>query len=166
MNSDEIVEELEELGNEAVLAEAVAEETERLFVFAIGESVFAVRPAEVHEIVAGVDVYKVPCCPAYVAGLINCHGAPYTVIDLKVLLENERQDAQVFLVLNRADDAVAFSCTDASEICEVPRSALSLFEGENPDAPFYEARFAFNGKQAFVLSVSNILRKLGDDLSS
>jgi chemotaxis signal transduction protein len=166
MNSDEIVEELESLDAEEVKQETVAERTERFFVFAIGESLFAVRPSEVHELVAGVEVYKIPCCPAYVAGLINSHGAPFTVIDLKILLENERQDATMFLVLNRKDDSVAFACTDASEICDIPESAISAFPADNPDAPFYESRFTLGEKQVFLLSVNGILRKLSNDLVS
>lgn len=165
MNSDEIAEALEELPDDGLLAEAKDEETRRFFIFSVGESRFALPPEEIHEIVSDLEVFPVPACPPYVPGLVNCHGKPYTVFDLKVLFENERQAASQFLVLKLDGDDVAFGCTEVDEIAEIPLSSLSTFAEKDADARFFAAMIELPGSRIPVLSVAHILRTLENDLA-
>ncbi len=138
---------------------------DRFLVFSVGASSFALPPSSVREIVTGLDVFPVPSCPPYVPGLINCHGKPYTVLDLRVLFENERQTAGQFLVLNLGDDDVAFGCTEVEEIVEVPHSALSTFVAGDAAGRFCSSVLDLEGRRVPVLAVGNILKELEHDLA-
>jgi purine-binding chemotaxis protein CheW len=165
MTSDEIVESLEELPEETQELEAAAkEDCERFFIFSVGDSQFALPPSAIREIVSDLEVFPLPNCPPYIPGLINCHGTPHTVFDLRVLFESERQQAQQFLILNVADDCVAFGCTEVVEIAEIPKSQISTFSEKDTEARFCASLFNFSGRRILVLSVEHILGKLENDL--
>ncbi len=164
MTSDELVENLEALPEEGLAEDAGAEATERYFIFSVGESRYALLPSAIHEIVSDVEVFPIPACPPYVPGLINSHGTPHTVFDLRVLFENERQEATQFLVLNLENDDVAFGCTEVDEIAEVPLSAVSTFAEKDAAARFCTAMLEISGQRIPVLAVDHILRKLESDL--
>jgi len=138
---------------------------ERFLVFAAGESSFALPPSAVREIVPGLTVFPVPGCPAYVPGLVNCHGKPYTVIDLRVLFENERQAADQFLVLNLENDDVALGCTEVEEIVEVAQSALSSFAANDAAGRFCSAMLEHGDRRIPVLAIAQILKELEHDLA-
>ena len=146
-------------------AAGISEPRERFLIFAMGESSFALPPSSVREIVPGLAVFPLPGCPAYVPGLVNCHGKPYTVIDLRVLFENERQAAEQFLVLNLDDDDVALGCTEVEEIIEVAHSALSSFAANDAAGRFCSAMLEHADRRIPVLAVAQILKELEHDLA-
>ncbi len=164
MTSDELAAALEALPEEA-RAEAEREETARYFVFSVGEAAFALPPESIREIVSDLEVFPLPACPPYLAGLINCHGSPFYVLDLRVLFENERQSVSKFLVLNLADDDMALGCTDVLEIAEVPRSAVTGFADKDAESRFCSETIALSGRRIPVLSVELMKRQLESDLA-
>ncbi len=164
MTSDEIIETLESLPEVEEEALAQKEEGERFFIFSAGDSRFALRPSEIHEIVSDLDIFPLPNCPPYIPGLINCHGHPYTVFDLRVLFESERAQASQFLILKVEGDHVALGCTEVDEIAEIPLSAISSFSEKDAEARFCSALFNFEQGRVLVLSIKHILAKLENDL--
>jgi chemotaxis signal transduction protein len=162
MTSDELIESLEEAPEEGVGAE---EERESFFIFDVGESRFALPPSAIREIVSELEVFPLPACPPYVAGLVNCHGTPHTVFDLRVLFESERQQASKFLVLSLGDDDVALGCTEVVEIAELPLSAISSFADKDEEARFCSRTISVSGRRIPVLSVDLIRQKLETDLA-
>ncbi len=165
MTSDELTKALEDGPEEGVDKGETRAETERFFIFSVGESRYALPPAAIHEIVADLEVFPLPACPPYVSGLINCHGKPHTVFDLKVLFENERQPTSKFLILNLEDDDAAFGCTEVIEIAEVPRSAVSAFSENDAESRFCSETISLEGRRIPVLSVGVIRRQLENDLA-
>lgn len=163
MTSDELVEALEEAPEEGIGAEP--RQVERFFVFSVGASKYALRPAEIHEIVTDLEVFPLPACPPYVPGLINSHGKPYTVFDLRVLFESERQAATQFLVLNLKDDDVALGCTEVDEIAEVPVSSITTFADEDAESRFCTSLLNLEGRRVPVLSIALIQKQLESDLA-
>lgn len=163
MRSDEVLEALEAADDQDEVAGGELR-TSRFFIFAVGELQFALPPEAVHEIVSGLEVYPLPACPPYIPGLINSHGTPQTVFDLRVLFANERQDFDKFLVLKLPDDNVAFGCTDVVEIVEVPFDDISLFAEQSAESRFCSALFYYEERRIPVLSVSHILQQLEQDL--
>lgn len=167
MTSEELAAELEHRSD-------VAEETqvasttllrERFLVFSVGENSFAVSPSSIREIVPDLKVFPVPGCPAYVPGLVNCHGKPYTVIDLRVLFENERQTANQFLVMNLENDDVALGCTEVEEIVEVEHAALSSFVANDVAGHYCSAMLEYGDLRIPVLAIGQILKELEHDLA-
>lgn len=159
MTSDELVESLEELPEQGAEPEGAQEPRESYFIFDVGESRFALPPSAIREIVSDLEVFPLPACPAYVSGLINCHGTPHTVFDLKVLFENERQVPTKFLVLNLDGDDAALGCTEVVEIAELPRSAVSAFAEKEAEARFCSATIRVEGRLIPVLSFGLIQRR-------
>ncbi|MBU0936007.1 MAG: chemotaxis protein CheW [Spirochaetes bacterium] len=136
----------------------------RFFVFSVGDLLFALPPEAVHEIIAGLEVYPLPSCPPYIPGLVNCHGQPYTAFDLRVLFENERQPAAMFLVLKLEQDNVAIGCTEVNEIVDLPASSVSTFAAADADGRFCLAMFDHGGQRVLVLSIPQLLAQLEQDL--
>jgi chemotaxis signal transduction protein len=163
MTSDELMDRLGDGRNAEPLPET-EEKSERFFVFAMGDGLYALPPASIREIVSGLDIFPLPACPPYISGLINCHGIPHTVFDLRVLFSNERQGSDLFLILNLDNDSVAFACTEVKEIIEVPVSGLSRFAEKDGDALFFSSMIETLPTKVPVLSVPHILRKLETDL--
>jgi len=166
MTSEELAADLERRAGvvEDAPSASANEPRERFLVFAAGETSFALPPSAVREIVPGLTVFPVPGCPAYVPGLVNCHGKPYTVIDLRVLFENERQAADQFLVLNLEDDDVALGCTEVEEIVEVASAALSSFAANDAAGRFCSAMLEHGERRIPVLAIAQILKELEHDL--
>ena len=165
MTSDELIEALESAGEDGAGEARQGEETERYFIFTVGESYFALAPEQIREIVTDLEVFPLPACPPYVAGLVNCHGTPYTVFDLRVLFENERQQASKFLILKVEGDDVALGCTEVIEIAELPRSSVSSFEEKEVEARFCSATITLGERRVPVLAVGLIQRQLERDLA-
>jgi len=164
MKSKEVIETLESIDQDSSDCPASAELASRFFVFSVGDLVLALPPEQIHEIVYGMDIFPLPACPPYIAGLINCHGYPYAVFDLHVLFENERQVVDKFLVLKLDDDSVVIGCTEVNEIVEIPLSAISTFADKDGEGRFCSAVFNYSEKRILVLSVSHILDQLEHDL--
>ncbi len=63
-------------------AETAAQETIEVLAFALGEEQHAFELRWVHEVCPMRELTRVPCTPAYVAGIINLRGEIRTVLDL------------------------------------------------------------------------------------
>ena len=131
----------------------------------MGESSYALPPECIREIVPEMALYPLPACPPYIPGLVNCHGTPHTVYDLRVLFENERLDTKQFLVINTENDSVAFGCSEVEEIAELSLSAVSGFADRDTDARYFQAMLDLSGKRVPVLSIPQILKALEADLA-
>lgn len=164
MNTDKLVEALEELPDGEILAGA-EEETRRFFIFRVGDSSYALHPESIREIVSDLAIYALPACPPYIPGLVNCHGQPHTVYDLRVLFENERLEAKQFLVINAPGDSVAFACSEVEEIAEIPASALTEFADRDGEARFFQSMIVAQDRRIPVLSIPDILGALEADLA-
>ena len=140
------------------------EETRPFFIFTLGDSKYALSPSAIQEIIPDLEIYPLPGCPPYVPGLINCHGTPFTVFDLRVLFEKQRQMAQQFLILKLDQDNVAFGCTEVNEIIDVPLSEISTFLEKNQDSEYCSGVFIYRGQRVLILEVESILKKLERDL--
>ena len=67
---------------------------------------YAIKTLDVKEIMYATKIHAIPFVPNYVEGVINCHGTPYTVVNVLKLNEEENSEISesTFLVLNREDD--------------------------------------------------------------
>ncbi|MES2758723.1 MAG: chemotaxis protein CheW [Pseudomonadota bacterium] len=57
----------------------------KVLVFSIGPDRYCLRLAAIARVLPAVDLKHLPLAPAYVAGLMDLHGAPVPVIDLSRL---------------------------------------------------------------------------------
>ncbi len=102
---------------------------ERFFVFSVGESLFALPPEAIREIVTDLDVFPLPACPPYVSGPHQLPRHASHASSTSGSFESERQQATKFLILNVENDDIALGCT---EVVEIARAALL---GTSPPSP-------------------------------
>ena len=163
MKSSEIEEKLEALKDAS--ADNIQEKAlTRFLVFSVGDSMYALKPEAVKEIIRDFEIFPLPSCPSYIPGLINNHGLPYAVFDLNVLFNGEHLDSGQFLILNVPGDAVSFRCSEVKEIAEVPADSIFFFAEKNDETTYFSATFQFSDQRIPVISVSEILKKLEKDL--
>lgn len=84
-------------------------------VFAIGPKKYAVRSNDVLEIIRDLAIYKLPFMPDYIEGVINRRGDPFTVINPRVLIEENDKtppDVPLFLIFKRDDDQLSIHISD------------------------------------------------------
>jgi chemotaxis signal transduction protein len=146
--------------------DAAAKETAklRLFVFTIDGKAYAASPGEIREIILGGEVHPLPFCPAYITGLINAHGEPHTVIDLKILFDNQMQKPDKFLILNRGDDQAAFAITEVEEIVAIDASAVVAFPESDERGRFFRGSFPYGDGSALWINPDAVLKQAADDL--
>lgn len=165
MTSDDLIKRLESAQETDLVPESDKTESERFFVFSVGQNLYALPPASIHEIVASSDIFPIPACPPYIPGLINCHGIPHTVFDLRVLFSNERLPTEQFLILNLENDAVAFGCTEVKEITDYPVSCISRFAEKESESLFFTSIIETGESKIPVISIRHVLQKLVNDFA-
>lgn len=163
MNSDELLEAIEDLDDEGIVAEET--QKKRYFIFRVGKMEFALFPESIKEIMTDLTIYPVPACPRYISGLINCHGQPYTVFDLAILLLSEELPVRQFLVLEIDKDHLAFACTEVIEITEIPVASVTMFSEKDPNTRFFDSLIDLPERKIPVLSVRSILSALEQELA-
>jgi chemotaxis signal transduction protein len=135
----------------------------KLVVVLVDENPYACDAGEVKEVVIVGEIYRIPFVPPYVAGLINRHGEPYTVLDLKALLAGEKLDSLKVLIMNHGDDQISFLISDIEKIIEVPVG--EILEPPTPEAAaLFSGVFTREGREVFIINPLEIYDKLGADI--
>jgi len=148
--------------------DAAAEEPVRLrkvVLFLVEDAVYAFDADEVKEVVLAGEIYPIPFVPAYVSGLINRHGEPHTVIDLKAVLGGGRLDASRVLIMNNGSDQISFLITDIDKIAEIPEPDVVSLPATDGGALF-KGSFRCEGREVFIINPQEIYDRLGADIKS
>ena len=131
--NEELVEKIEKAGEQKAQEEgleaAVVKQKVTWLIFSINEKKYAIKSAEVHEILKDLTVYSLPFLPSYVEGLINRRGDPFTVLNpLAVFGDAEAKPPKepLFLVFNRQDDQLALHISDIHLFYDVEESEVHL----------------------------------------
>ena len=108
-------------------------------IFSIAGKKYAMRSADVLEIVRDVAVYKLPFMPAYIEGVLNRRGDPFTVINpLSVFggAETKPPEEPLFLILKRDDDQLSVHISDILQFTEMAESDLNLIPNNGEEGFF------------------------------
>ena len=98
-----------------MLASAVEQYVE----FGVGGENYAIRIADVHEIIKLQDITDIPNCHYYVRGVINLRGKIVPVISLRSLFaleESEPTKASRIVVVAHANDAVGLIVDHVNQV--------------------------------------------------
>ena len=107
--------------------------------FSIGEKKYAVRSADVLEIIRDVAVYRLPFMPAYIEGVLNRRGDPFTVINPRSLIGDTvttPPEEPLFLILKRDDDQLSLHISDILFFADIEEGDLNLIPGSNEESYF------------------------------
>ncbi len=164
MDNEEIIRNIKE--NKAAFPEKIdpGEPFQKYLVFSIESGKVSFKAELVKEIVLNTSVYFIPFCPPFISGLINRHGEPYTVIDLNVLLENQKQETNKFIIMNLKDDHIAFSIKDILEIADIPQSAIFKADLQKKENEFVQGFIDYNNEKVFIIDLDKINERLANEL--
>jgi chemotaxis signal transduction protein len=166
MDNADLVHQLSGCGEDEDASGARAREPEHKFVvFLVGEKRYAFRAEKVREIVINTDVYFIPFVPPYITGLINRHGEPHSVFDLRILLDNEPMKASKLLIMNHAQDHVAFLISDVVRVVSIPERGIHPMPSSEEQQVF-EGYIAYEGAEIFIINVQDIYDRLQNDLQN
>ena len=108
-------------------------------IFSICKKKYAVRSGDVLEIIREVSVYKLPFMPAYIEGVLNRRGDPFTVINPCALIGEENTAAPeepLFLILKRNDDQLSIHISDILFFTDIEEGNLNIIPGNNEEGFF------------------------------
>ncbi len=133
-------------------------------IFTAGKDTFALEPGEVREIVRNTEIYPLPFVPAYIKGVLNRHGDPYTVVDISSFLGNEELSENLFLILNDDND-IALRISEIREFHTAGENDLKkLSDASRSD--YFCGAVSYDLITASVLNVTGIIGKIRTDLEN
>ncbi len=149
--------------------EQEAEKTTTIWlIFSIVQKKYAMRSADVLEIVRDVAVYKLPFMPAYIEGVINRRGDPFTVINpLSVFGASETKPPEepLFLILKRDDDQLSVHISDILQFTEMAESDLNLIPN-NGEEGFFLGTLSYGHEEVPVINPNAFELLIRKDLGS
>ncbi len=137
-------------------------------IFSIMQKKYAMRSADVLEIVRDVAVYKLPFMPAYIEGVINRRGDPFTVINpLSVFggSETKPPEEPLFLILKRDDDQLSVHISDILQFTEMAESDLNLIPN-NGEEGFFLGTLSYGHEEVPVINPNSFELLIRKDLGS
>jgi chemotaxis signal transduction protein len=137
----------------------------KYLIFRVENETYAVLASEIREIVTGLPQFPVPFVPRWVRGVLNRHGDPYIVLDVKTLLGGEPLSSDSCILLNRSDDLIAVLMSEVVEFIELGDGDVHQIASPDDDTAFFSGSLRDGEKEIFILALSRILEKMADDVS-
>ncbi|MBR1613854.1 MAG: chemotaxis protein CheW [Treponema sp.] len=162
---------VKEIEREGLVEKKVVEEVrERItwLVFSILDRKYAIKSGAVDEIIHDVKIYRLPCLPSYVEGVMNRRGEPVTVLNPVSFIDEECGDvvdSSLFLVLKRSDDKLSLHISDILFFCETEGDDLHLIPNTD-DERVVLGTIDYNHEEIPVLNPDSFEILLRKDLGS
>ncbi len=163
MDNSEIADKLAQGKEEEKQAEG-QEVVHKFVIFRIEKKGYALPAEEVKEISFDNQIYFVPFLPPYIRGYANRHGAPYTVMDIRMLFDNTELESATMLILNIPNDQLALLITDVEEIIKVPESEVHSISSNDEISAYFIESITLNKEEIFVLNTGTLLERLESDV--
>lgn len=165
MDNEEIVDSLEEKSSEKD-AETHEERRTKFLIFRLDELKLAIEAQLIREIVLDSQIFNVPFLPAYILGVLNRHGEPFTVIDLNVLFKQSFLEACTFLMLSDKSNPACFLINEVLEIIKVPESAISNVSEKSADNVFFKGLLKTEkDEEVLILNIDEVFKRVEKDVS-
>ena len=146
-----------EAGNlEAGREKSGSETIIKFLLFHLGERCCAIAAEEVREILIAQDVYALPFVPDWMPGLLNYHGEPSAVVDLKMLIEESGPaTGGKIIVLKEGGGQLSLRVDEVSSIVKVSATTVSAYP--EPEGGGYFSRMVIHeGCEYPVLSLHRV----------
>lgn len=144
--------------------EVTKEETFKFVLCKIEDKLFAFPSRLVQEVVIDHEIYYLPFAPFYIRGLINRHGFPYSVVDLKAIFEKNFLTANKFLILKNNKDRLSFLISEILQIVNIDKSKIKKITLKNDSRDYFEHTILYNDVEVPVLDVKRIIKKIENDI--
>ncbi len=150
--------------SEIVKNESIKDNLVKMVVFYIDDKLYAVYGALIQEVVIDFKIFYLPFAPVYIKGLINRHGEPYSVIDIKQLLNNVSINGRTFLVLRNRIDRISFLISSIYKIINISSNEIHSISSVNEGEDFFEGAVSIDGHEVFIINTQKIIEKISNDI--
>ena len=153
--------------NEADMQEesiSAQEDLVKFVVFEIDNIQFALPGDVVQEIILDREIYYLPFTPPYIRGLINRHGEPYTVIDVKILFKKEKLEASKFIIIRDKVDKLSLLITEITKIINVHKNEIKNITSKNENRDYFTSSVTIEESEILVIDISRIMKKISNDI--
>lgn len=164
MKNEQILNEIENNLSD-VKEDSVVEDKVKLVVFYIENTLYALHGSLVQEVVLDYPIYYLPFVPDYFRGLINRHGEPYSIIDLKILFNNEELDGKTFLILRNKIDRISFIISSIYKIVNIDKKEIHNLTTTGNESDFFESTVTIDNNEIFIINIKTIIEKIYNDIN-
>ncbi len=164
MISDDLIDEIESVDKDLETVSNTENESQNFLVFNMNAETYAIQTSFTREIMRDLAVYPLPFVPAYVNGVLNRHGDPYTVIDPMILLGKEPQNNSLFLVLNFDTEQLCLRISDVIEFLPIKANEIKKFSN-HISVTYFEGTITWKEKEIPILNTRSFIDKLRLDLN-
>ncbi|HOJ63256.1 MAG TPA: chemotaxis protein CheW [Spirochaetota bacterium] len=165
LNNEEILKEIESKITE-LKKESVNDKKVKFIIFYIDDKLYAMPGNVVQEIIIDYPVFYLPFVPDYIRGLLNRHGEPYTVIDLKSLFTGSELDGKTFLVLRNKIDNIAFIISGIYKIENILEDNIHPLTSKNENMDYFEGSITIDEEEVFIVNIKNIIDRIANDIEN
>ncbi len=167
MDSDALMDRIEAARTEADQGGKTAPEPSvKFLVVRVDRTRYALPADQVREIVVGATRHYIPFVPPYIRGLINRHGEPYAVFDLRVRFEKEALEAETFVISGSEGGQLAFLVSDIVEILKVPERRVHAISPDGEASACFAGALTARDEEVLIIHIGNILADLARDLEA
>lgn len=139
---------------------------DKFLILGLGDEVYALPATQVREIVSDLPAYPLPFTPAWVKGVLNRNGDPYTIIDLQELIGKGSNQGASYVLLNLDQDQVAVRITEVKEIRVVDSGRVHLASSSDGTLQLFTGALALEQGEIFVFNLAAVLERLVNDLQA
>lgn len=142
----------------------LSEKIYKFVIFSVDEKLYALPSENVKEIVLGYTIHYLPFVPGYIRGLLNRHGDPYTVVDLKLLFDQQNLDAEKFIIIRNDSDNLALIISEISKIVNLSKGDINIINHEKNSSDYFNNSITLEDNEVPILEIESIIKKIADDI--
>lgn len=139
------------------------EEKVKVLTFCLGSEKYCIRIQHVLEIINATDINKLPCTPQHFTGVINLRGNILTLVDLRKILEIERDSgdsSETIVVIEVDGETVGILVDKVEDILDVGvkqiTPPLTTLKGIREE--FTEGGVLIEGRPLTLLNLEKMMR--------
>ncbi|MFT8313961.1 MAG: chemotaxis protein CheW [Clostridium sp.] len=132
----------------------------QVVIFKLKNEQFAVETSKVQTISEAVTVTKVPKAPEYVKGLINLRGTVISLLDINLLLDSEKSEAdqQSVIILKLEDELIAISVDQVDEVLEIDENIIENIK-EDTKKSYVKGIINFKDRVVTFIDIDRLIAK-------
>lgn len=131
----------------------------QIVVFKLNDEQFAVETSKVQSIGESMMVTKVPKAPEYVKGLINIRGSVLSLLDINLLLDVGKSDAEQesTIILKLEDELVGISVNEVDEVLDIDESIIEKLDSDN-NKEYVKGIINFKDRIVTLIDIDKLIR--------
>jgi purine-binding chemotaxis protein CheW len=130
----------------------------QVVVFKLADEQFAVETAKVQSISDTMEITRVPKAPKHIKGLINLRGNIISLLDINLLLDIEKIEAEHnnIIILELEDELVGITVDEVDEVLDIDEEIIEKVESDRREA-FIKGIINFKERIVTLIDIDKLL---------